>query len=638
MQKNCLECRVGNHHSTSQTQRSGEKILANNFKPNLSRLGLILFVIFILFSLLVIKLFKVQFIDAENFIKKANNTELPSPITIIPTRGEIFDRRGYPLATNILKYDIGCEPLRITNKGWFTEIPNENMLPITKATTLAAATLKDVRVSDIESEKGMARILSQLLELDVDYVHRAIQGNSAYHLLSRKVNASIVEKLRRFRLAGIVFDGISQRTYPEENLGSSLIGWTGIDNQGLSGIESAFNSILSGTEGERIRSRNTTSSSNHDITIKPSVDGMDIYLSIDSIVQLLAEQELARSCEEWGAKSGCCVIADVATGEILAMASYPTFNLNNWSNTEASIRNTNRAIHFSYEPGSVIKGLVTAIALEEDVINEETRFQCSRYKKIADSVFECPLKAHGDQDLLGIINNSCNIGFIDVGKKLGKNKFFKGLSSFGFGQIPESGLGGESGTFKKAKWATDLPAMSFGRSMTATPLQLVMAYSALANDGIMMKPLIIRQEYNPNNGESTIREPTIARRVVSEETSVRTMKLLTANAKLYGKGKPLVPGYNIAGKTGTAHMWDKTRKKYFNHKYNCSFVGIVPSDQTAERKLVVFITIEDPIEYKNGVRAWGSSVAAPCFKNLAPKVLSALHIPESPKEEINENN
>ncbi|MEZ4813496.1 MAG: penicillin-binding protein 2 [Caldisericia bacterium] len=599
--------------------------MENDFKPNLTRLGLILVCILILFSLLVIKLFKVQFIDADAFVKKAGNTGKTYSDPILPMRGEIFDRQGYPLATNILKYDIGVEPKRINNKGWFAGTISEEMQPIVDSNMLAISTLFEVRPEDIENDKGMATVIAYILNLDEDMVHRTIQGNSTYKLLAREVGARDAEKLRRFKLEGIVINGASKRLYPEGFLASNLIGWTGVDNQGLSGIEYALNDVLAGEIGEKIHSQNL-SSNDFDITVKPATDGIDIYLSIDSMIQMETEKTLEKHCEKWDAEGGCSIVCDPLTGEIFAMATYPNFNLNKWKETEESIRNMNRATNFTYDHGSVIKGLVTAVALEEDVINEETVFYCEGYTIISKKKFTCPLKAHGTQNLLEILQNSCNMGFIQVGQKIGKDKFYNGLKKFGLGETPDSVLGGSSGVFNKPKYSTDLPAMSFGTSMSATPLQLTMAYSAIVNKGIMLDPIIVRQDYNPNNGESKIFKPKESHRAISEETASRTMNLLIENTNAYSGISKLKEEYTVAGKTGTAHIWDKEIGGYNTNKRNCSFVGIVPADPSAERKVVIFTTIEYPKASAGGTTPWGSTVAIPCFSEIAPKVLSMLYI------------
>ncbi len=595
------------------------------FKPNLARLGLILLVMIVLFLILIMKLFKVQFIDVGKFLTKESNHDNRIEQIIHPRRGEIFDRNGCPLATNILKYDIGCEPRRIVNKGWFTDVEGDNLQPIINSVATVTASLYETDPDVVKTSTGMAKTICQILGIeDEKFVHNAIQGGSSYRLLARKVDANKAEELRRFKLDGIVFDSISQRNYPEKTLASNLIGWTGIDNQGLGGIESAYNSILAGKNGEYIRL--SDSGSSNILTIEPVYNGINLYLTIDNLIQLITEEELERTCTDWNAEGGCCIVADVNTGEVLAMAQYPRFDLNNWSTVEEGLRNRNMCIDIGYQPGSVFKGPVVAVGLEEGVVSEETKFYCKGSKIIEGERFSCPLTAHGSQDLLGIINNSCNIGFIDLGQRLGKDKFYKGLKGFGFGDAPDWELGGSSGIFNKPKWATELPAMSFGTSVNTTLLQLARAYATIANEGIMMKPIIVRQTYNPNNGQSVIVEPEPERRVISSNSAKRTLSLLTDNARMYGKNgdDPLVPGYEVAGKTGTSHVWDSKLGKYSDKKLNCSFAGIVPSKPTAERKVVILSMFKNP--YKIGATAWGSTVAIPFFKRIAPRVLSQLEI------------
>jgi len=615
------------------------------FKPNLTRLGVILIVTLVLFSALSIKLIKIQFIDASVFIPTRDKPLLGHVRIIEATRGEIFDRNGYKLAENITTYDIGCEPRNISNKGWKSSYENEFVEMFADIEATAIASIVNSTLGDIRNNKGFAETLAPILNLDVDYIQNCTTGNSSYKPIANDFDFKTVEKLRSFSLRGVVVDAKRRRAYPEKNMASNLIGFTGNDNKGLSGIELAFNDILSGTDGEKIIPPGSNVSLEA-IKTKTEIDGSDVYLTIDSIVQYQAEEELKKTCEEWNAKGGCAVVLDAQTGDLLAVAQYPTFDLNNFKEADQSIVFLNRATSFSYEPGSVIKGIIAASALDEGVIDiENDRFTCNGHTKIADRTFSCPLRAHGTQTLQEILINSCNLGFTQVGQKLGAKRFYDNLTDFGLGELPGSGLPEEAGIIKKPQdmWATDLPAMSFGTGLNVTPLQLTMAYGAIANGGVLVKPNIIRYLYDPNKWEHIVSEPTPKRQVVSRETADTTLELLTETGKeilRYHK----VPGFNIAGKTGTASIWDPTLREgkgdYSRSKYNCSFCGIIPSDLNASRRFVIFVTVEEPHK-SPWVQPFGANVAAPCFSRIAQKVLPTLHVspPEPEKQEVeNESN
>jgi len=569
----------------------------NEFKPSIGRLGTIMFVILILFSIIAIKLFKIQFIDASSFQKRATVQYSKGKEPILPLRGEVFDRNGIPLAANTIKCSIACEPYKIKNK--------------------------------IE----VARIISYLFNLKEEKVKRDLAGlnggTQQYSPIAKNVNPSDAEKLKRFNIDGIIFEYNYKRTYPQTFVGSTLIGFTGTENNGLAGIEESLNTILTGSNGEKVFPTDIEGGivGTSYIVTKPVKHGKSIYLTIDMTIQYIVEEELMAACEEWNADGGSCVVMDTATGEILAMAQEPRYDPNSGLDSKLEIRD-NRALTYTYEPGSVIKGIITAAALNEKVIDDNSEFLCEGSRRIGGFTLRCPTGAHGHQKLRDILRNSCNMGFIQVGEKLNQ-RLYKYYLDFGFGTKPDTGLWEEQGVvLETKKWSkSTLATMSFGQGISVTPIQLATAYCAIANGGVLMKPILIRLSYDPNTDTAEKNSPMAIRQVVNKDVASHTLELLHSIITRDGINEAMIAGYNVAGKTGTA---PKTLPKggYDWTKFDCSFCGIVPAETDAENKLVILVTLDNP--HKPGISPFGRSVAAPCFKRVAEKVLASLRI--APKE------
>lgn len=565
------------------------------FKPNPQKIVMMLLIVTLIGCAMTVKIFKVQFIDASDFKERADKQYGRPNEAIPPNRGEIFDRNGIPLAVNVLTYDLACEPVKIKNV------------------------------------KGVAEIISKLADMSFEDVSdrlKAKNGTKYYTRIKQDIGTEVARKLKEFSLKGIIIEDRYKRSYPEQFIASPLIGFTGADSQGLSGMEIDLEKKLAGEKGVKtypIDAESGIAGSSYVIT-KPVIHGKSFYLSIDSTMQFMAEQELERTCKEWNANGGCVIIMDPSTGELLALAQTPMFDCNKSIETPIKARN-NRPLAYIYEPGSVAKGVITAIALEKKVIEDDSDFFCAGGTVVDKQHLRC-VGTHGKQKLGDALRNSCNMAFIEVGKKIGPDlhKFFK---EFGFGTKPGTGLYEESGlVLSPDKWSkSTLATMSYGQGVSMSPLQLCTAYAALANGGVLMKPILIRQTYDPNKGSYERNSPQPLRQVVSKETADHTLRLLTSIVSPKGIKEAMIKGYSIAGKTGTS---PKTFAKggYDWSQFNCSFCGVVPTDKDAPRRVVVFVTVDNP--HKPGVTPFGSTVAAPCFKRVAENVLSALRI--TPKE------
>lgn len=569
--------------------------IGKQFQPNIIKIMALLVIIALIATAMSVKIFKVQFIDASDFKERAEKQYGRPNEAIIPNRGEIFDRNGIPLAVNVLTYDLACEPVKIKNVKGITEI-------ISKFTGMSFEDVSD-RLEGKNGSRGYTRI-------------------------KRDIGTEVARKLKEFNLKGIIIEDRYKRSYPEQFIASPLIGFTGADSQGLSGMEIDLESKLAGEKGIKtypIDAESGIAGSSYVIT-KPVVHGKSLYLSIDSTMQFMAEQELERTCREWNANGGCVIIMDPSTGELLAMAQTPMFDCNKSIEAPIKARN-NRPLAYIYEPGSVAKGIITSIALEKNVIEDNTEFSCAGGTVVDKQHLRC-VGTHGKQKLADALRNSCNMAFIEVGKKIGTD-LFKYFKEFGFGSKPGTGLYEESGlVLSPDKWSkTTLATMSYGQGVSMSPLQLCTAYAALANGGVLMKPILVRQTYDPNKGTYERNSPQPIRQAVSKDSAEHTLRLLTSIVSPKGIKEAMIKGYSIAGKTGTS---PKTFAKggYDWSQFNCSFCGIVPTDKDAPRRVVVFVTVDNP--HKPKTTPFGSNVAAPCFKRVAENVLSVLRI--TPKE------
>ncbi len=480
--------------------------------------------------------------------------------------------------------------------------------------------------SHVKEKEKTAQQLAEILNMDEDKILKILQRRSSFEWIKRKIDWDTAQKIKALDLEGIGFAEESKRFYKQETLAPHVLGFTGMDNQGLIGIEKIFDEELKGVQGRIVveydaAGRPIPHALHEYIPPKP---GNNLVLTIDQTIQYFVERELDKIVDEFQPENAVIIVMDPKTGEILAMGSRPTFNPNSWQDYQSSIWDRNPAVWYNYEPGSTFKIITSVAALEENTVKTSDHFYDPGYIKVADRRIRCwKAGGHGSQTFEEVIQNSCNPGFIEVGLDLGKERFYKYIRAFGFGQLTGVELPGEAkGLVKAEKDVTnlDLATISIGQSIAVTPIQLITAVSAAINGGYLMEPHIVKEIRDSSNKVVQQIEPKEVRKVISEDTSNKIRGLLE-KVVLYGSGKnAYVEGYPAGGKTGTAQVVG-TNGGYVSGKYVASFAGFAPVE---DPRIAVLVMVREP---KGGIY-YGSQVAAPVFGSLARDVLRYLGVPE----------
>ncbi len=543
-----------------------------------------LFISFLVFVILVARLGWIQFVQGSELQTMAYVQQNLNR-NINPKRGTIYDSTGVALAISATVETVTINPTNIIN----------------------------------EDKEKVAKALADIFELDYETVLKKVKKKTSIETIVKKADKEKTNKLRDWMnqnniLSGINIDEDTKRYYPYNNLASQIIGFTGSDNQGLDGIEAKFDKELKGTQGKILK---LTDAKGVDIegegeNYVSAVDGNDLVLSIDMTIQSIVEKYLKEACiDNVCTDGGNIVIMNPKTGDILAMATYPNYNLNEpyepntdelkqqWDNMESKEKTTalqqmwrNKAITDGYEPGSTFKLVTSSAALEEKITDTDNKgeFSCNGSIEIAGVRIKCwrYYRPHGAQSLREALMNSCNPVFIGLGQKIGIEKYYDYLEKFGLLGITGVDLPGEaSGLFLKEDKVgpVELATISFGQRFKITPLQMVTAVSAIANGGILMKPRIVKQIVNSTTGEITNIEPEEKGRVISKETSTKVLSMMeSVVAQGTGKNAQVV-GYSIGGKTGTSEDGVNT------NKYVTSFVGVAPIE---DPEVVILITLYNP--------------------------------------------
>lgn len=586
----------------------------------------VLFLVTSLILLLVILIGRIawlQFIQGSSLKEAAIRQQTTSRI-ISPNRGSIYDSTGKPIAIS-----ANVDTVTINPKKFIVE---------------------DSEEKTVELQEKVSKAFSEIFELDYNDVYSKVTSTNSVQTIAKKVEEDKIDKLKKWMEENEIYSGINidtdtKRYYYYNNLASNLIGFCGDDNQGLSGIEYYWNSTLTGTPGKITTSQNAAQDiiSNDNENYIPAENGSNITLTMDINIQTIAEKYLKQAVIDNECKrGGNIIIMDPSTGDILAMASYPDYDLNspftpnstlekNWDSLSSSAKSTalqgmwkNPAVSNTYEPGSVFKVLVSAIALEENLVETDTPgiFSCTGTQNIYGTEIDCAKKSgHGYQSLREALEHSCNPAFMQLGQKIGKETLYKYFDAFGL--FTKSGIAtaGEAvGTFHDLDKVgpVELATISFGQRFTITPLQMITAVSAIANDGVLMQPRIVKSVENTDTGIVTTIEPTEVRQVVSSETAEKVRSMMES-VVLEGGGKyGQVVGYRVGGKTGTSEPTPGREEE----GVVASFLAIAPVENT---KVSVLLTLYDPAESNN----YGGQIAAPVVSQVLSEVLPYLEIPSN---------
>lgn len=545
-----------------------------------------LFILFIIFYfLLIYRLYNIQVIQSNKFEEIAQQEHLTS-LSIEGERGNIYDRNLKKLVVNVNIQSLFAIPPKIEN-------PRETALKI-----------------------------SLILNLETKEVLDKLNQKRPFVWIKRKLNETEVEEIKKLNLEGLDFLKESKRFYPKKYLASNLMGFVGIDNQGLEGLELFFDQELKGLPGLVVLERDALGGK-IPLSIKElntHRDGNSIVLTIDEFIQYITEEALDKAFQRYKAKAGVAIVVEPKTGEVLAMAVRPSYDPNYFNKYTLDLWR-NLAITNTYEPGSTFKIVTIATALEEGVVKLDDQFYCNGWTNYNGHIFH-DIHQHGSQNLTDIVKNSCNVGIIQAGTRLEQKVFEKSIRNFGFGMLTEINLPGEAnGLIRSSKdWSKmSLASISIGQEISVTPIQLIMAISAIANRGTLMKPLIVKEILDSNQNSVKVFKPKPVRQVVSAETALTMTKILE-QVVIDGTGmEAKLDEYQVAGKTGTGQIFDFATGKYSNSAYTSLFVGYVPAENP---KISILILLDQP---KGSY--YGGTVAAPVFKEIASKVLPYLSIP-----------
>lgn len=540
---------------------------------------LFLIICLIVFSirLILIQIFRSSYLA--HLAEKQHNYVLD----LEPKRGTIYDRNVRPLALNVAVDSLYAKP----------------------------------RAMSEENREEAVEYLSKLLNLSSDYLSERLSRKKYFLWLARKLPAEIVEKIKAHHINGLDFIRESKRYYPDQFLAAHLVGFAGMDNQGLEGLELWYNKYLKGEFGWTQILRDAHQRELYiEKNFVPPRDGFNIVLTIDETIQYIAERALQKAFEKNNAKGASIIVMDPKTGEILAIANRPTYDLGKPENIPAENR-INRAVVFTYEPGSVFKIVTASAALEERVAKEDDKFFCENGKyKVGNHILH-DHHPSGTLTFQGVFEQSSNIGVTKIAQLLGPQKIYEYAHRFRFGLPTGINLPGEAAGYLKPVrlWSkTSIGAVPIGQEVTVTALQLICAISAIANDGVYMQPFVVK--YIKDNQDEIIKEfqPKVVSHVLTPQTAQRVKAILKGVVENGTGKKARIAGVSVAGKTGTAQK--VINGNYSHNKYFATFYGFAPVE---DPKLAVIVVVDEPHpDY------FGGTVAAPVFQEVVRDSLKYL--------------
>ena len=569
------------------------------------------------FAVLFVRLFQIMILDSEEYQRQAAENQL-RVTTIAANRGSIFDRNGNKLAMSTTAWTVCVSPKEIKNE-------NEKALIISG--------------------------LSEILGVKQDYIKEKCERNNYYQVIKTRVGKDLAEEVTTFAsnngIKAINLEEDVSRKYPYENFASTVIGFVNDENTGAYGLESYYNSVLSGTAGKLISAKDSWGQNmpfEYD-ELYSSEDGNSIQTTLDEGIQYFVEKHLELAVKEHSVQQrGACIVMDVNTGAILAMATKGDFDPNSHTTLPESVREEilrlpedeqadatlaaqydmwrNKTISDPYEPGSVFKILTLAAALDSNTSTLGDSFTCIGYANVADRKISCwQSHGHGTQTLADAVQNSCNPAFIEIGLRMGVQNFENYFEAFGLTEKTGIDLPGEAASIYYSNGMTEinLASSSFGQTFKVTPIQLVTAVSAAVNGGKLYKPYIVSKVISDDGSVVEEYEPTLVRQVISEATSETVCQILETVVSDGSGRTAAVPGYKIGGKTGTSEKLDAVNEEGKVEKYVSSFLAVAP----AEDPQIVVLMLLDEAQMEN---PYGSVVAAPVVGAVLADILPYMGI------------
>ena len=555
------------------------------------RIKIVLLIILFIFIIIIAKVFYIEVIDYKKLNSLASglwSRNLP----IEADRGNIYTVDGEAIASNLTTTSLVFIPNQIKNKDLVAEKVSE---------------ILDVPKSKIEEHLYKKSMMERV------------------HPEGRRLSYEIADKIENLHFDGVYLLKESKRYYPHNEMLSHVLGYVGIDNQGLSGLELEYDDILTGEYGsiQYFSDAKGNNLERNSVYVEPE-DGLDIYLTVDYGIQSSIERELDNVVLRYNPDGAWAIAMDPNTGEILGMSSRPNFNPNNYKNYDTETINRNMAIWASYEPGSTFKILTLSAAVNEGKVDLlKDTFYDGGSVNVDGARIKCwKHGGHGSQTFLEVVQNSCNPGFVELGNRLGKEILFDYINKFGYGKKTGIDLNGEATgiLFSLDKVGpVELATTAFGQGVSVTALQQVVAVSAAINGGTLYKPYIVKRVAYHENGQ-IIKEvkPTIVRdNIVTKDTSEKVRMTLESVVSLGTGRNAYIDGYRVGGKTGTAQKVNNGI--YMQGNYIVSFIGFLPAN---DPKIVVYLAIDNP----KGVTQYGGTVSAPIVKNIMEDAITSLNI------------
>lgn len=560
------------------------------------------------FGVLLFKIYRINSKDGDRYRKEALSQQSYTNTVLNYQRGDVKDRNNTTLAVSVRKYDLVLEP-RTLGK-------DEKK--------------KQATVDAIAKTFGVASsVVEEVIQKKPNSMYEHIDGLK--ELPAKKVD-KFKKQIKKERLEGVWFEEVYKRNYPLKTVGASIIGFMNSNNQGTYGVEEQYNSVLNGTTGREYGYFD--SNMNLQRTIKEAKDGNSVVLTIDANVQKIIEDEIADFQKNGtGAKTIAMMVMNPKNGEILAMASNSTFDLNDPQNLASMYSEqkiaamtdkeknenllsmwSNFCVGSAYEPGSTFKPFTIAAALDENIISGKSTFQCNGVKKVADREIHCSNRnGHGMLDLRHALMESCNAALMDIGLGLGRNKFSKYNKLYGFGQRTGVDLPGETSGLihtKEELNPVELATSSFGQTQTVTMVQMLSGFSSLINGGNYYQPHLVKEVQNSNGDVVKTIDPVVVKRTTSEDTSSKLRSCLKSTVEAGTAAPAQVKGYSIGGKTGTAEKRPVSAKKYL-----VSFIGCEPAE---DPEVAYYVIIDEPHVKDQAHSTYATEFSSKVMKRVLP--------------------
>ncbi len=543
------------------------------------RIRLLLAVFAIVFGVTLLRAVWLQGVQASSLSRMAANQHRQT-VMMPAGRGAIYDRTGVQLAIGRQATTVYADPLQIRDP------------------TAAAA------------------VVARILRLDPKQVYAKLADRShGFVYIRRKADPARAARLAKRGIAGIGFYPEERRFYPQRAVAAQVLGYAGVDNRGLAGLELSMDKALAGRNGRETLVRDPFGRVLDSVTPRPAVDGRDVYLTIDHTIQAQAETVLRETVQRWQAKSATAIVLDPHTGDVLAMAVAPTYDANNFGGIARQFQR-NRAVTDTYEPGSTFKLVTVGGSLSSGLVTPGTSFTLPYEIQVADRrIHDAEPRGTETMTVAQILSRSSNVGAITLARLLGKERLLSWISRFGFGHSTGIDYPGESSgiVLPGDKWSgSTIGNVPIGQGIAVTPIQMATAYAAIANGGVSVRPHLVAR-VGGRRAKPPARRRIVGRRIARQLTS------MLQNVVLDGTGTlAQIPGYRVAGKTGTAAKPDP-HGGYSDSRYVASFVGFVPASRP---QIVVLVAVDEP---RGAI--WGGVVAAPAFREIAEPTLQYLEVP-----------